>query len=733
MALIITIIILLILASIATYSGVATVKSARLTAFTTELKIMQTEVNNLYGEYKTKPTEVGKTITGVQQTQFNTAIASLEADGISISSSDQANYTYFDQETIQSLGIEGVEGEFFVNVVTRSVISCEGFNYENKRYYTLSQLPNGLYNVDYEKNENVPTFDVSCENWVNGKSYITISNIQYEGNIQKWEVKYKLKNQEYWNTSEDLTLIVETPGTYIIKISNGAIESEEKEIEVVQANSPNIVEGMTQIMFNEPYGNTQGSVIKLGDAEFKNNTWYDYGNKKWANTITKDGSMWVWIPRYAYKITYTNPSNKSEGGTIDVKFLVGTTDQYYDDNGKLQTAKRVKLADEEVDTTTDYYVHPAFTDESSINYANGGWDSELTGIWVAKFEAGYASGNNDAEVKASSVNYTQASAYVAGGELGGSDATATSRNWLDGEYGLQSGTTYTFKDGTAPAIKYPTFQPLTYSMNYISINDVYNISRALTESGNIYGFNSTNTDSHLMKNSEWGTVAYLGYSKYGLDGDEICVNNVTLDNSTQSVYAMTGLTTGTTDGESTSTTIDKIKAISGNSANTDGVYMWNQIEGQKTSTTGNMYGIYDVSGGTWERTAGYVANGNDYLNTYGESLSYDEKGNLKTISTKYTTVYPHNEGSSGNINTESENNYKTNTKIFGDVVRETSIRGIEMMSWNSDYSNYPSLHNPFMERGGRFYNQKATGIFAYNRSDGYSYCDVGFRSALICK
>lgn len=49
-ALIITIIILLILASVATYSGIGVIKSAKLTAFTTELKIMQTQVNEIYEE-----------------------------------------------------------------------------------------------------------------------------------------------------------------------------------------------------------------------------------------------------------------------------------------------------------------------------------------------------------------------------------------------------------------------------------------------------------------------------------------------------------------------------------------------------------------------------------------------------------------------------------------------------------------------------------------------------------
>ena len=177
-------------------------------------------------------------------------------------------------------------------------------------------------------------------------------------------------------------------------------------------NSPQLVSGMTKVMFNLPEGENQGTVIREGEARFDNDNWYDYKESKWANAVTEDGSMWVWIPRYAYKIEYENPNNKSEGGTIHIKFLVGTTDNYYDDDGNLQKAERATSATETVDTTSDYYVHPAFTNESSINYANGGWDKELTGIWVAKFEAGYASGNNNAEVKASTVKYTDKASWV---------------------------------------------------------------------------------------------------------------------------------------------------------------------------------------------------------------------------------------------------------------------------------------------------------------------------------
>ena len=230
-ALITTIIVLLILASIATYSGIDAVRSAKLTAFTTELKIMQTEVNNLYDEYKTKPTEIGKAITGEAQTQFSIAISSLEEDGISISSSNQANYRYFDQETIQSLGIEGVEEEFFVNTATRSIISYSGLDYENKIYYTLEQLPNGLYNVDYEEQSaDKPTFEVAYEALGEDKIEVSIFNIQYEGYINKWQVEYKKTNQDYWNISEDLKFIINEDGIYKIKIANNGVESEEKEV-----------------------------------------------------------------------------------------------------------------------------------------------------------------------------------------------------------------------------------------------------------------------------------------------------------------------------------------------------------------------------------------------------------------------------------------------------------------------------------------------------------------------
>ncbi|MFR5190273.1 MAG: hypothetical protein ACLTEH_03360 [Clostridia bacterium] len=140
---------------------------------------------------------------------------------------------------------------------------------------------------------------------------------------------------------------------------------------------------------------------------------------------------------------------------------------------------------------------------------------ELTGIWVAKFEAGYASGNNSAAVKASSVAYTQSTSWVSAVERGQNvSGNETACNWLDGIYGSKE-----------TAIAYPTFQGTTYGMNYINVEDAYQIAKAMTENENIYGF-TQEVDSHLMKNSEWGAMLYLTHSQYGIGQEKVALNNI---------------------------------------------------------------------------------------------------------------------------------------------------------------------------------------------------------------
>ena len=199
------------------------------------------------------------------------------------------------------------------------------------------------------------------------------------------------------------------------------------------------------------------------------------------------------------------------------------------------------------------------------------------------------------------------------------------------------------------------------------------------------------------------------------------------------------MTQGKTDGAETAVKIDEIKSLSGNTPTTTGsMYAWNQKGGVFASSTRNMTGIYDLSGGLWERTASYVANGHDNLQKCGASVTYDGDV-LKTISTKYTMVYTHDstvdnstkQDTEENLNAASNANYAKSTKIYGDAIRETSTGGTSTSSWQDDYSHFVGLFYPFMMKGGTFLDNSHAGRFCFGRSDGGSHFAFGFRSVVV--
>ena len=199
------------------------------------------------------------------------------------------------------------------------------------------------------------------------------------------------------------------------------------------------------------------------------------------------------------------------------------------------------------------------------------------------------------------------------------------------------------------------------------------------------------------------------------------------------------MTQGLTDAEETVVKIDEIRTLSGNTPTTmESMYAWNQKGGVSSSSTGNITGVYDLSGGLGERTASYVANGHDNLLKYGESVAYKENI-LKTESTKYTMIYPFDAtvdnstkaDNETNLNTASDANHSKNTKIYGDAIREISTTGTGTSSWQNDYSLFVGLQAPFVMRGGVFWNKSHAGRFCFNRYAGNSYFSSGFRSAVV--
>ena len=213
-----------------------------------------------------------------------------------------------------------------------------------------------------------------------------------------------------------------------------------------------------------------------------------------------------------------------------------------------------------------------------------------------------------------------------------------------------------------------------------------------------------------MKNSEWGCVAYLARNtKYGIGSMDIAVNNKNLDNGETSNTQAQGNTKASA------------YAVTGYNSNNN---EWNDYLGTNVSpsTTGNIYGIYDISGGTWERTASYINNGKT---GNGASVVVG-----KEKSTKYATVYPYSDVGS-NDDEKSVANYKLNDKIYGDSVRETSTEGKGSTSWYGDYSYFPEGGNPFFGRGGGYGTGSIAGLSAFIRGNGHAAWHTGFRSVLV--
>ena len=434
------------------------------------------------------------------------------------------------------------------------------------------------------------------------------------GNIGTNESSY---NNNFSSNGQTITLKATTAGTYylhVLTVDNAGNKKETISSAVtVEAalvadgnynaskgvNTPKLGSGMTPIKWNgSSWVETNGS-----DSE-----WYDYTSKKWANAKTSDGSMWVWIPRYAYSIT--SGYHSSSAGNIDVEFMKGLTNETSTGRTSFQNASG----------QGKWNIHPAF------NYG-----TTVSGIWVAKFEASR------------------------------SNATSSS-----------AGSNNTIK-----------IQPGVQSWRSITVNDIYI---------NCLNYNKT-LNSHMMKNDEWGAVAYLSKSKYGKQNEEVWINN-------SGSYITGSAGNSASAGSNTGTTND-----------------YTSTQGVKASTTGTVYGVYDMSGGAWEYVAGYVNNGNGNLTSYGSSLV---NGDAKT-----KNVY--SKGSSDSY----ENNYNANSGKYGDAVYETSTSGNGSTSWYGDYSYFPYTSVPFFGRGGIYNSGTLAGVFYFSNSHGNYYSSYSFRPVLV--
>jgi hypothetical protein len=237
-------------------------------------------------------------------------------------------------------------------------------------------------------------------------------------------------------------------------------------------------------------------------------------------------------------------------------------------------------------------------------------------------------------------------------------------------------------------------KPNKISLRNLNIKNIFELSY----------YYKRNNDSHMMKNTEWGATSYLSLSIYGIN-KEININN--------NRNYLTGYSASL---ESNQTTYP------GTYGNTEDLTLpYNTETGYLASTTGNISGIYDMSGGTYEYVAAYIS---EYLGNSGftsdPALIYGNK-----YFDKYYGI---------NISATSYNK-----RILGDATGElgpfyyyfdSDENSRNHSSWYNDVSHFVGYSRPWFHRGGDYANGILSGQGYFNRDTGVSYGGVGFRLVL---
>ena len=527
--------------------------------------------------------------------------------------------------------------------------------------YTVKNGDNGKFNVvslnggslkDIENNEEVnlelPVISSSITlDTIEPTCNITLTNKRVEQGITKVDLKvvgsdtnlasnsYSFDNKNYNDVTVKTVIADGNYKAYVKDLANNVgmcsklVYIKNDNLDTSGANNPVLASNMIPVYYDE-----QNDVWRKADASNtdKTNQWYSYnstGDKKgmWANAVTVTETN---------RSKYLNAKVGTEISMDDIntmwvwipRFNATTPSNY---NGGTKDNPRA------IDVT---FVK---ANETAIDAFTFG-TKQLSGFWYAKFETGHST----------------LTASTTDNNLGCSNERCSNANGI-------------------------IIKPNVTSLRYNNISNFFYASRSMEQTGNSFGFVSSEVDTHMSKNNEWGAVAYLTQSIYGRCTSSTTCSEVYINNSREFYTGRSGGAAGKTPINGTYT-----DQTSTTNYNTYGFYTYddyllnyntntkgNKVKGKGTgaSTTGTIYGIYDMSGGTFEYVMGVY---NRTINKSGFSSFPD---------TKYY------------------NNY-TGTTYTGHALTETA-------GWYSDIASFVESEFSWVGRGGGSTDSISAGVFGY--------------------
>ena len=441
-------------------------------------------------------------------------------------------------------------------------------------------------------------------------------------------------------------------------------------------NSPDLVDGLIPVVYNE----TTSKWVKA-DSTNENNSWYDYDKKQWANAVlvtsvnrsvyqnAKPGeeildndilAFYVWIPRYKYKVWNINKVIRKDSYSAQIS---GIDVIFEKDKAKTGNI-----------TCTDYSFAIPSGNKNSPNEVcsgtNGDYythpaftfgDNELRGFWIGKFELSSETPTVD--------------------KGGGNSTTLTAR-----------------------------ILPNVISWRDNQVSNFSTVIQNMQVSSNIYGLSTdkSTTDSHMLTNMEWGAVAYLTNSNYGRCLNGTCTE-VTINNC--STYT-TGIGGDTVSASNSSTTC------------TTEVNKYNGEKGVLASTTGNVYGVYDMSGGASEYVMGNMSSTADTYTFYSSNAGFASSWYNDYSNQKYVNTYANG--------TTYNNQSAYNRGRLGDATGEVVLLSTrENGGWYNDYAYFPYSGSPWFVRGGLYGYSSFAGVFYFGSYNGNAGSGNSARATLV--
>ena len=448
--------------------------------------------------------------------------------------------------------------------------------------------------------------------------------------------------------------------SFLFKLSIKASQQENactpSEADDSGANEPVLAEGMIPVKYDD----ANSKWIKAST-----DNWYNYDDKKWANAVMVTSDT-----RDSYMSGTTKPIG-SEVLEDDILAYYVWIPRYkyqlFNVASEEMNPIEIQVKFERKDTTKStgstngsWLTHPAFTFG----------DDELSGIWVGKFE--------------------------------------TSIDTSDACYANTTDTSCD-KELDSPRIK-----PNLISLKYQKMSNKFLTSKNFATTNYLTSNGVNQVDAHMMKNTEWGAVAYLKQSKYGLGTTDIANNN-SVSNYTGRSSGDASVTETSTEGtykynesgqrqivvEGTGTNLNIASPVS------DATYTWTNIgtaenpiwksatQGVKSSTTTLTY-TFTLSGNGALSFDYSVSSANDYFGhlyytitkdntvvdktgtitkisgtSYGTddaSMSYVSKAHILSSGT-YTLEFTYKKD--GYISGGTDSGYVKNVKVLEDVTINT--------------------------------------------------------------